>query len=89
LEESLSSLNISSGFIDLKMFQESTDSIFSFSRNSLLVQMHLEIWLAISLELFYLEYSTFFFQDAEYGIGSTNVSLKPFVVLNIKIEKTL
>lgn len=50
--------------------------------------MYLEVLFAVSLGLFYLEYSTLLLKHSENSIGGTDVSLQPFIRILIKIYQT-
>lgn len=71
------------------MLQETTDSILTLSRNSVLIDVNFDVGIAIFLSLFDLKDSPFLLQHSKDGIGSSDMSLHPLIVLDVVILKAL
>ena len=49
------------------------------------MQNQIKIWLSIFLNFDYLKDSTLLSENAKYSKRSSNMSLKPFIMFNIKV----
>lgn len=73
------------GFVDLEMFEEIADCGFSLGLDSLLIEIDLEVGCTISFGFFDLNDPSLLSEYAENGIGSSNVCLHPFIMLDIVV----
>jgi hypothetical protein len=68
--------------------EELSNGTFSFCLKSFLVHVNFKIRLSISLSFFYFKDSALFFKHFQNSIRGSNMSLQPFLTINVKINKS-